>query len=308
MDTVERSRADGGSWQFALHSLNEELGQVAHDVPPCPPERVSDVKRLTCSARDAAPGMNPRLEYKYLVPNEHLSRLRGMIAPFVEVDVHAVPYGTRGYTVRSIYFDTRALDFYHEKLAGLKVRKKLRLRGYNGGWENSVVFLEIKRKRGGSVTKNRSPVEYVHIPYLFGTGDIERCIGACSDFPHAADDARRFFFYVFRQALRPVALIAYEREAYQGRFSPFLRITFDKNLRSAIYPSVDALFEEQEMRYGMSRHFILEVKFSGRFPSWLRSAIGVLDLSRQALSKYVIGVDRYDALGRRLAFARPSRF
>jgi hypothetical protein len=254
-----------------------------------------------------------RVEYKYLVPNESLSRLRGMIAPFVETDVHAVAYGERGYTVRSIYFDTCALDFYHQKLAGVKVRKKLRLRGYNGGQESSIVFLEIKRKHVTSIMKNRAPLEYAHLQNLFATGNVERYVLASQDFPRALEDARRFFFHFCRNALRPIALVVYEREAYHSKFDPSLRITFDKCLRSAIYPALDALFTEKEIRYLMPRHFILEVKHSGRFPSWLRSAVGRLGLRQQALSKYVIGIDRHgpaagNAKRPGLAFARPCHF
>ena len=251
-----------------------------------------------------------RLEYKYLVPNESLSRLRGMIAPFVETDVHAAAYGERGYTVRSIYFDTRALDFYHHKLAGVKVRKKLRLRGYNGGQESSIVFLEIKRKHVTHVIKSRAPLEYAHLQDLFATGNVERYVLVSQGFPRALEDARRFFFHLCRNALRSVALVVYEREAYHSKFDPSLRITFDKCLRSAIYPALDALFKEKEIRHIMPRHFILEVKHSGRFPSWLRSAVGTLGLRQQALSKYVIGIDRHGTLrgnAKRpaLAFARP---
>lgn len=237
-----------------------------------------------------------RLEYKYLVPNELLSSLRGMLAPFVETDVHAIAYGVRGYTVRSIYFDTCTLDFYHEKLAGIKMRKKLRLRGYNDNQKRSVVFLEIKRKHAMLVTKNRAPVEYAHVHDLFDTGDVERHIPARPDFPHASEDARRFFFYVYRNSLRPIVLTIYEREAYYSKFNPSLRITFDKNLRSSIYPALDTLFSEEKIRYSMPRHFILEVKVSGRFPWWLGSAIARLGLRQQALSKYVIGIDEHDVL------------
>jgi len=236
-----------------------------------------------------------------------------MIAPFVETDVHAAAYGERGYTVRSIYFDTCALDFYHQKLAGVKVRKKLRLRGYNGGQESSIVFLEIKRKHVTSIMKNRAPLEYAHLQNLFATGNVERYVLASQDFPRALEDARRFFFHFCRNALRPIALVVYEREAYHSKFDPSLRITFDKCLRSAIYPALDALFKEEEIRYLMPRHFILEVKLSGRFPSWLRSAVGRLGLRRQALSKYVIGIDRHgpaagNAKRPGLAFARPCHF
>jgi hypothetical protein len=233
----ERPAASSGrSPRLPLHDLDDELGQIARLVPPHPPVKASTDQGAIHDLPESPCPALPRLEYKYLVPGELLPRLRRMIAPFVETDAHAVVYGTRGYTVRSIYFDTRALDFYHEKLAGLEARKKLRLRGYNGNGARCVVFLEIKRKHAASVTKNR---------------------------------------------------VVYEREAYHGKFDPSQRITFDKNLRGAARPTVDTLFCEDEIRYAMPRHFVLEVKFSGSFPAWLRPIVGALGLRVEAMSKYV---------------------
>lgn len=284
----ERPAASPGrSPRLPLHDLDDELAQLARLVPPHPPTKASTDQAAIHDLPESPCPALPRLEYKYLVPGELLPRLRRMIAPFVETDAHAVVYGARGYTVRSIYFDTRALDFYHEKLAGLEARKKLRLRGYNGNGARCVVFLEIKRKRATSVTKNRAPVRYVHVPDLFASGDVERYVLTHPACPRAMEDARRFFFYVRRDALRPVVLVVYEREAYHGKFDPSQRITFDKNLRGAARPTVDALFCEDEVRYAMPRHFVLEVKFSGPFPAWLRPIVGALGLRVEAMSKYV---------------------
>jgi hypothetical protein len=246
-----------------------------------------------------------RLEYKYLVPNDLLPKLREMIAPFVETDRHAAPYGSRGYTVRSIYFDTRTLDFYHDKLAGLKVRKKLRLRGYNEDQTESTVFLEIKRKHIMAVSKNRAPVGYAQVHDLFNTGNVEQYVLARPDFPNALEDAKRFFYYVYRRSLQPIVLIVYEREAYYSRSSPCLRITFDKNLRSTPYPTLGNLFSEEKMSHAMHHCFILEVKFSHRFPSWLKATIGQLGLRQQAVSKYVIGVDKHNVSGRSAGHITP---
>lgn len=277
-------------WRLPLQYLDDELAQIVRRVPPYPPEQASGSEPATEYRRELA-HVQPRLEYKYLVPAGLLTRLRGAMAPFVETDAHAIDYGARGYTVRSIYFDTCTLDFYHQKLAGLETRKKLRLRGYNGGGERSIVFLEIKRKRGLCVVKNRAPVEYAHAPGLFASGDVARYVLAHPGCPQALEDARRFFFYLHRDALRPVVLVTYEREAYHGRFDPSLRITFDKNLRGAAHPALDTLFGEERMRHAMTRHFIMEVKFHGRFPAWLGPIVGSLGLRPEAVSKYVICVD-----------------
>ncbi len=232
-----------------------------------------------------------RLEYKYPVPNELLPHLRAMIAPFVDVDRYAAQSGAREYTVRSIYFDTCALDFYHEKIAGLQVRKKLRIRGYNGC--GSVVFLEIKRKRGMAVTKNRAPVLYERIGDMLISGDVDRCVLAGQGFPDALKDTRRFLFHVYGAALRPNVLIIYEREAYYSKFNRSLRITFDKNIRSSAYPSIDALFGKDKILHSIPQQFVFEIKFCGGLPLWLKSIIGALGLKRRALSKYVICLDTH---------------
>ena len=234
-----------------------------------------------------------RLEYKYLLPSHLLPRVRAMIAPFVEADVHH--HEPDGYTVRSIYFDTAALSCYHDKRAGLRVRKKIRVRGYDERRESDRVFLEVKRKSGMSVAKSRAPVRYQCIEPLLCSGDVERYVLADGTFPHAIDDARCFFFHLYGSSMRPIIQVVYEREAYHGKFEP-LRMTFDKNVRSSLCPTIDALFSEDNTIYSTSRHFILEIKLSGGFPSWLKSIIGTLNLKHQALSKYNICIDSHKAL------------
>ncbi len=72
-----------------------------------------------------------RLEYKYLVPMELLPTIRKEIAPFVEVDPHMLKTGWNYYTVHSLYFDTPDLSYYYDKIEGIDIRKKVRLRRYN---------------------------------------------------------------------------------------------------------------------------------------------------------------------------------
>ncbi|MFQ6100387.1 MAG: VTC domain-containing protein [Anaerolineae bacterium] len=233
-----------------------------------------------------------RLEYKYPVPNELLPKLRAMITPFVDVDRYAEQSGPQGYTVRSIYFDTSTLGFYHGKTAGLEMRKKIRIRGYNE--HRSVVFLEIKRKYGMAIAKNRAPVSYEHIGDVLISGDVERYILASKYFPNALEDTRRFLFHIYVASLRPTVLIAYEREAYHSKLNRSLRVTLDKNIRSSIYPSIDALFSEDRILHSIPKYSVLEVKCGGGLPSWLGSIIGTLGLKRSALSKYVICLDTHN--------------
>ena len=239
-----------------------------------------------------------RLEYKYLVPNDLIPTLRTMIGPFVKTDPYADERVSKDYTVRSIYFDTYRLDFYHEKVEGLRSRKKIRIRGYNEHIDRNIVFLEIKRKSATNIAKNRAPVRYEHIQDLLISGDVERYVLTDNGIPNALENARRFSFHIYREALRPIVLVIYDREAYYSKFSSLLRITLDKNLRSSIYPSIDALFSEDKTLYSIPGYFILEVKFHGGLPQWVKSMIKNYSLKRLALSKYVICLDTHKILKR----------
>lgn len=236
-----------------------------------------------------------RLEYKYLVPLEELSRLRQAISPFVEADEYA-QNETGEYTVHSVYFDTFSLDYYYQKVAGIQHRKKIRVRGYNERERDTPVFLEIKRKNNMAISKKRAPLLFKHIRDLFVIGDVEQYVLNGDGTPEAVEDARRFFYHVYRHALRPTVLIRYEREAFFGKFNSSLRITFDKNLRSSPYPALEDLFGADGAVSSLLGHFILEVKFHDcipSIPSWLKTILEHFNLKRAALSKYTICLDTH---------------
>lgn len=234
-----------------------------------------------------------RLEYKYLVRYEHLDRFRGMITPFLDRDVYASNGEIPEYSVRSIYFDTPTLRYYKEKIEGIDVRKKLRIRGYNGGGKNPEVFLEIKRKNIQTVWKTRAPLYLKKVYDLLQTGDVDSYIITDNGIANAADNARRFLFHVYQHALQPLVLVTYEREAYTGRFNRDFRLTIDKNLRSAIYPEIRDLFSEKHMIRCIPHHFVVEVKFKNRMPSWIHSILGTFGVRRRAVSKYCIGLEAH---------------
>ena len=235
-----------------------------------------------------------REELKYVVPEHALDDLRRSIQPFVQLDKHGIGYEERGYTIRSIYLDSPQLLYYYEKQAHLQNRKKLRIRGYNDPGKDSKVFLEIKRKFSSAIAKDRAPVRFADLHEMFRTSDVDRFIDASKSFPEAQEAARSFFYHVLKCNLRPTNLVVYEREAFMGQFDPTLRITFDRNLRGGIYPTLDELFEEEAFRAVMPGHFILEVKYNTQFPGWLRPALARHGLMQRAASKYCLVIDLFD--------------
>lgn len=234
-----------------------------------------------------------RWELKYLVPNKYLDALRSEIAPYTYLDKHGLGYEETGYTVRSIYLDSRSLTFYFEKKAGIKIRRKLRVRGYNVNRPTDWIFLEIKRKQEQAVSKNRAPLLFKDLEALFSDGRVADYIRSDDYFPNALDDARRFFFHVFRYDLRPTDMTVYEREAFMGCFDPTLRITFDRNLRGRYYPLLGELYCNDGLRSVLPGYFIMEVKYNTQYPGWLKPLIGKYHLQNQSISKYSLCLEVY---------------
>lgn len=243
--------------------------------------------------------MNPmRLEYKFLFPANKVDELREAIRPFVFMDEYAALEKNKEYTVRSIYYDTMRLDDYRDKLAGIKIRKKLRIRGYNKKNDESVVFLEVKRKYENHISKNRAPVLFTNLDLLLDSADCEKYLLKRKNFIDAKNDATKFFYLLKVKNCSPVALISYEREAYFSKHDSTLRLTIDKNLRSKPLPQTANLFDDADLKYAMPGNFILEIKFFNGFPSWLQKIVRRFELKRQAVSKYTICVDTHIELKR----------
>jgi hypothetical protein len=237
--------------------------------------------------------MQLRYERKYLVPYRIMDNLRARVRQFTRSDAYASLSGLEypQYTVRSIYFDTPTLDCHNEKIEGLELRKKFRIRSYNNLKPDSVAIFEIKSKLANRIKKYRAFTTYEHVEDALYTSDIMRYFGH-EESGRSVEDAKRFFFHLKKRSLRPTALITYEREAYQGLLDSDVRITFDKNVRSKIYPALSELFTENKLTHLFSSHFILEIKYyTDEMPTWAKSIVQEFRLRNDALSKYTIGYD-----------------
>ncbi len=230
-----------------------------------------------------------RYERKYLVPNHLLDDVRAALSPFLRPDVYAERVdGRPQYTVRSIYFDSIHRHAVFEKIEGLRDRKKLRIRGYNTREDDSLIIAEIKRKISNRICKNRAPFLYNDIQHVIETGDYEPFLLKNNE--QTRDDAARFLYNLKRFHMEPVNLIVYHREPYHGVFNSDTRITFDKDIRSRIYPHITELFENVDFVYPWAGHFIMEIKyFDPPMPSWAKAVVWEFDLKAELLSKYVEG-------------------
>ena len=78
----------------------------------------------------------------------------------ISLEHAAQRYGAayRGYTVRSIYYDTATFAHFFANEDGLARRAKPRIRGYDRGGDDALAFLEIKRRNGAVGSKSRAPI------------------------------------------------------------------------------------------------------------------------------------------------------
>lgn len=235
--------------------------------------------------------MRYRYERKYLVPNRDLEALRKSFEPFVEPDVFADQNSKYPeYTVRSIYLDSPQLNSLMEKVEGLEIRRKLRIRGYDQLDDNNTdVFLEIKRKEGNRIAKNRALIPFASLKEILEWGFDENTTKILQN-RKMLDDGSRFMFQMKRNHQQPVNLIVYDREPYHGKFDPGIRITFDKNVRSRFRPGFEDLFADSDFTNIWPEHFVLEIKyFEPPMPRWAKHIVQEYKLSSQALSKYAEG-------------------
>jgi len=245
-----------------------------------------------------------RYELKYRLPVRTMAEIRQQIVPHVRFDPHCACRAGHHYTVRSIYFDSDDLCFYHEKYDGVRVRRKLRVRTYDEFDAESVAFIEIKRKFGrrGCKERLRLPLDLVATA-LNGNSRREGLVQRRRDRIVLA----KVSHLMALKKLRPVVLVTYEREAYIGQRDERLRVTFDRNIRSLIDPTLEQIHRERELQRFEDSFFVLELKFDNRMPGWMARLIRQLNLVAHPYSKYCHGIDTWsERNGKQLRLAERS--
>jgi hypothetical protein len=196
------------------------------------------------------------------------------------------------YRVRRIYFDTCDFQFYYDKLDGLEIRKKLRMRAYNDFNPDDMAFLEIKRRRGNRIVKERAPVplgsiESIHARYR--APDLLQDVST----PHK-NVINKYVVNIISLDLRPTALIVYDREAYLGQIDSSERITIDKQVNSFLFPTLNDLYRENELAPVVSDRLIPELKFDRFTPKWMHQLVKVFQLQCMSIPKYCLGVEQFN--------------
>ncbi len=214
-----------------------------------------------------------RNEWKYQISLSDLFTLRQRMRAVAKPDEHAGPEGR--YQVRSLYFDTPGDQALREKIDGVNVREKFRLRYYNG--DTGFIRLEKKKKKGGlgckqSVVLTREEaLDLAESPLDWMPG---------SGRPLAME----LYSKMRSQGLRAKTIVDYTREPFV--YGPGnVRVTLDYHIRTGL-GSTDFLNPDCLTVPAGEPVMILEVKWDEFLPEVIRMAVGLCGRSGSAFSKY----------------------
>jgi SPX domain protein involved in polyphosphate accumulation len=226
-----------------------------------------------------------RLEFKYLLSLREADRIIPALLRIMDWDQHAQDKQDQSYQVNSLYFDSPTLKNYYEKIAGIKKRKKFRVRYYqNKVDDQTLVFLECKRKQGLVIKKDRVAQPW-SLVRAFLAGQVK-----VGDFPQASQQLLMEFQYEKRKyQMKPKTIVSYSRRALVGRGKNNLRVTFDSGLSALKMPDLKLLSGSRKI---MTRHLVLEIKCDNIIPARVHEIIQQYQLVHGPHSKYCYSIDR----------------
>ena len=233
-----------------------------------------------------------RFELKYLITLQQAEKLKDALRAYMHPDEHGNDNGR--YALASLYFDSPDLRCYWEKEYGIRYRRKLRLRRYEGSenitagetlTEETSIFVEVKQRIDRVTQKRRAVLPYSEALRLCNDRQIP---------DHAPEDKaviEEIYVYLWQYNLRPVSIVRYNRQAFIGTaYDLGLRVTFDTALTFQAHP-----LHLHEAPSGLpmmpANRVVMEVKVNERIPSWLSELIANHNLRVERVSKYCRSIE-----------------
>lgn len=227
-----------------------------------------------------------RFELKYLITLEQAERFKAALRAYLNPDEHGDRNGC--YQLANLYYDSPDLRCYWEKVDGVKIRRKLRIRLYETDevlTDETPVFLEIKQ-RVNRVTQKRRAI----LPY-------RETLRLCNDrqMPdHTPDDRsviEEVYAFLWEYNLRPASIVRYNRQALiTTDYDIGLRVTFDTCLTAQKNP-----LRLHEPPGGLSmlnaNVVVMEIKVNERIPYWLSELVAAHNLQMTRISKYCRSIE-----------------
>ena len=207
-----------------------------------------------------------RCEQKYYVNSDKYQKLLEHINQFVKKD----PYFRE--KICNVYFDNDDNELITRSLDKPIYKEKIRLRSYDVPNDNSICFLEIKKKYGDIVNKRRIEITYKEAKDYIYKGII----------PNANKQIMNEIDYCFKNYnLKPKIGLCYDRDSYYAIDDSSFRITFDYNIKgdfnnATLSDSGTLLFNDG---------VIMEIKTLKGIPKWFNDCLSQLEIYPRSYSK-----------------------
>lgn len=176
----------------------------------------------------------------------------------------------------NIYFDTNNYDLISHSIQKPIYKDKIRLRSYNIPTNKDYIFLEIKRKFDGVVTKRRIKLRLEEVNKYFSREKIKT---------NDSQIQNEIDYYFEHYKLHPTMFLSYDRIAYYDKNDYNFRITFDSNIIARNYNlklengnEGQHIFEEDK--------YIMELKTLGAIPLWFVEILSKAKIYPCGFSKY----------------------
>lgn len=210
-----------------------------------------------------------RLEKKYLITRQQKEQILTQAGNCLTADAF------QDSTICNIYFDTEQYSLITTSIQKPPYKEKLRLRSYGIPDEESIVYLEIKKKWKGIVNKRRIPMTLAEANIYIQTQTSSKTSQIQSEID---------YFMRYYQPI-PKVYLAYERNAMVGVNDLDLRLTFDEHIRRR-YDHLDLAYGDQGELLLSSDQILMEIKVPGAYPLWLTHILSAMNLYPISFSKY----------------------
>lgn len=229
-----------------------------------------------------------RYELKYRIDARQVADIRRLVAGHLEPDEFGATPEQPEYEVHSLYFDSVDYALCRATFHGERNRFKLRARYYRDD-PAEPVYLEIKRREDRCIRKQRALVRREIMPALLA-GELPRMAWLVKPSGKGLADLEAFCLLVRRLGARPSAHVGYRREAWLSKGSGSVRVTFDRLVRCE--PVRELRFETgfRAAAPVFDDGVVLEIKFTDRFPVWLRDLVARQGLQPTSAAKYADGL------------------
>ena len=220
-----------------------------------------------------------RNEMKFLLSKPQFDSIIPKILEYMNPDKYCLD--GKFYNVYNIYYDTADNYLIRTSLAKPYYKEKLRLRSYSDSIsEEDKVFLELKKKIGGIVSKRRAILTLKEVNDFLQKGKRP----VLSDYINE-QVVNELEYFIAQHKVRPVVYISYRRMALFGKEDKNFRITFDNNIVSRRY---DLNLEKGS--YGekllKDNEYLMEIKIQDSVPLWLADILAEMKIYKASFSKY----------------------